>query len=110
MGNTHITQSVGAVDQLGQLPAQGDGAERVGSSHGDVVVEALSHPVRVLIAGVLLANLALGVWLVARSDFSGLQPQGAADAAQNAATERSAPVQVVDPAPLLTVATANERD
>ncbi len=49
--------------------------------HGDIVVEAISWPTRILMGAVIVVNLSLGIWLAQRSDFSQVQPQGAAPAA-----------------------------
>ena len=77
MENTEHIQPMGAIDLLSQREAKGRDKEG-SASHGDVVVEALSGPVRILIAGVVLANLSLGAWFVSRSDFSTVRPQSSA--------------------------------
>ncbi len=92
MGNTNIiTPLTGKDSLLGEaeprIAHQPAASSNKTGSHGDVVVEALSVPVRFLIAGVLLFNLTLGVWLVGRSDFSEVKPQGLSkDAARASAT------------------------
>ena len=95
MGNTESRKSVGTIDGLAL-------SETTTLSQGDVVIAALSPRMRILIAGVVLANLTLGAWLMDRSDFSALKPQGDAD--------RTARSDEADPAPRLFLATANDRD
>lgn len=99
MGNTVIRRPMGA-----------SGDPTGDTTHGDVVVEALSRPVRILIGAVLLTNLTLGAWFVSRSDFSGLMPKSAAEAPQIADTKPTAPYETERSSPRLTFATTNERD
>ena len=110
MGNTNIMRPIGAMDRLAHQEVRPSASTSGSASHGDVVVEALSVPVRFLIGAVLVTNLSLGAWLLHRSDFSELEPQAVAEPAEKAATKSVAPHHVEGAAPQLTIARANDRD
>lgn len=88
MGESATYQSIGRVDSEGRrgaaaAPANGreKGSGEGAKSHGDIVVEAISGPMRVLMAGVIVVNLTLGAWWIQRSDFSEVRPQGTTEEA-----------------------------
>lgn len=45
-------------------------------THGDIVVDAITGPTRVLIAAVITVNLSIGAFWIERADFSAVKPQG----------------------------------
>lgn len=96
MDDPSTMRPIGATGELASPPG-----EAAPTPHGDVVLEALSVPARMLIAGVILANLTLGAVLIAGSDFSEVRPQGEAKATQ--ALEGDAGMRV-------TAAATNDRD
>ena len=100
------------MENLIRTPPDKDLAGTPAGMRDDPVVQALTGPVRLMIAGVLFVNLSLGIWLIERSDFTGVKPQGSpgdalrgADIAAPASTERPRASESA-----LKVAAANERN
>ncbi len=82
MGETMSMNAIDAADTAEQQVSRG---APVAKRHGNIVVDAISWPTRILMAGVIAVNLTLGVWFVQRADYSRVQPQGADTAAPAAA-------------------------
>lgn len=77
MGNLDTTASIGRIDAAARAQSLGQTPDEVPPvQHGNIVVDAISWPTRILMCAVILGNLSLGAWLAQRSDFSQVRPQG----------------------------------